>query len=456
MSKIQIDGVQNSNDYAELIRMFVDADKSVEVANEILLPKELLRPKEKKEEIKKYIYNRLHDKTGKTLPWGTLTGVKPLKLYIKLLSGQTPTNTVDETRTILKTEFMVDDSKINLLENIYNQQKKVLDEPKANMVSVYIGIPFCPTRCTYCSFTSNQKEYGEIKRYLTALYKEIDYVGRQMADAGLKAETIYVGGGTPTTLEADELNELIQKIRTRIPAEEGFEFTVEAGRPDTINMVKLETLHKNGVGRISINPQTMKDESLRLIGRNHTANDIVKAFEMAHRVGFDVINVDLIAGLPGEDGNDFGRTLDEIAVFDPANVTVHTLALKKSSGLVEKLIESNEDLISPNHSKAANMVDGAKEFLQKRNYVPYYIYRQKYMADNLENVGYAKEGTECIYNIRIMEEKQTVIAMGAGGSTKVYFPENDRIERIFNVSNYEIYIDRIDEMINRKKEKLFV
>ena len=455
MSKIQISGVNNSNDYVELIRMFVPADDIIDVASQIILPEDLLNPAEKKEEIKKYIYNILHNRTGKSLKWGTLTGVKPLKLYNNILARRTQDYQKDEARQILKREYLVEDSKIKLLENIYVRQKKVLEAPKKNQVAVYIGIPFCPTRCTYCSFTSNQKDQQEIKRYLTALYKEMDYVSKEMVKSGLTAETIYVGGGTPTTLTADELKSLVQQIKTQIPAEKGFEFTVEAGRPDTIDEEKLEVLRKNGVERISINPQTMKEKSLRMIGRDHTTKEIVKAFEMARNIGFDVVNTDLIAGLPGENEEDFKNTLNEIAKFDPENVTVHTLALKKSSKLVEKLMDAGEELTVENDNRAENMVECAKDFLQKRKYMPYYIYRQKYMVDNLENVGYAKEGTECVYNIRIMEEKQTIIAMGAGGSTKMYFPEEDRIERIFNVSNYEIYIERIDEMIKRKSDKLF-
>lgn len=456
---VSIDGVKNRNDYDELIRMFspaADDSSDDDVAVNITVPKELIVPIEKKDEIKKFLYTELQSITGTTLKWGTLTGVKPLKLYEKLLEQTDNKNSKDVVRSLLTQNYLVDETKIDLLERIHDNQKEVLIEPDKREVSVYIGIPFCPTRCTYCSFTSNQSDYDEIGRYMDALYKELDYVGSQMDEHGLKAETIYIGGGTPTTLRTEDLKELIERVNKKIPTIQDFEFTVEAGRPDTIHREKLLMLYDKGVNRISINPQTMKNKSLDIIGRDHTSEDIYKAFDAAKGIGFKAVNADLIAGLPDESVSDFKDTLKKIEKLNPENITVHTLALKKSSKLMEAFTSSNKVPSAEKDMAAENMVGYAEDFLQNHDYVPYYIYRQKYMADNLENVGYAKKGTECVYNIRIMEEKQTVIALGAGGSTKVFFPEENRIERIFNVSNYEIYIERIEEMIDRKRKNLFI
>ena len=466
LSTCSLESVKNANDYEELIRMYFPG--GIKQAREFVdldISSALIRPVEKRDEIKKVLYQKLKEKTGVSLKWGTLTGVKPLKLFKKLLENNE--NDESSVRKILKYDYMTEDDKIGLL-NAINDVHKEIGVPEKNTVSIYIGIPFCPTRCTYCSFTSNQSDYDEIRRYLDALYKEIDYVAKKMQKRDLKAETVYVGGGTPTTLERDDLQSLVKRVREWIPGtkcnNDYAEFTVEAGRPDTITEEKLEALYNNGVNRISINPQTMKEDTLKIIGRDHGVNDVVDAFKIAKDIGFDGINTDLIAGLPGEDKDDFIETFNKIAEFNPENITVHTLALKKSSKLMEifngddsnKVRDGRKNPITNNESHASEMVDYARENLMKKGYRPYYIYRQKYMADNLENVGYAKRNKECLYNIRIMDEKQTIIAVGAGGSSKVYFPEEDRLERVMNVSNYEIYIDRVDEMIARKKNKLFI
>lgn len=406
-----------------------------------------------KEEIKKLLYEERHKMTGRTLKWGTLTGVKPLKLYNKLLDKNNGDHKA--VRNILATDYLVEKEKIDLLREIHEVQSMTVGKPRIGEVSIYIGIPFCPTRCAYCSFTSNQKDESEIKRYLDALYKEFDYISGEMIKLGLKAETVYIGGGTPTTLNACELEKLTAKINNDIPTVDNFEFTVEAGRPDTITAEKLEVMKRNGVKRISVNPQTMKEDTLKIIGRDHTVSNTINAFQSVEKMGFYAVNADLIAGLPGEREDDFSQTLNQLAKFSPENVTIHTLALKKSSKLMEQFMDEGKTPFMDDEEIASHMVGNAENFLKKNGYQPYYIYRQKYMADNLENVGYAKAGTECIYNIRIMEEKQTVIAMGAGGSSKVFFPEEDRLERVMNVSNYEIYIDRIEEMIDRKRTKLF-
>jgi oxygen-independent coproporphyrinogen-3 oxidase len=260
-------------------------------------------------------------------------------------------------------------------------------------------------------------------------------------------ESIYIGGGTPTTLEADQLKQLIETVSEEFGADpRSIEFTVEAGRPDTITADKLAVMRELGVSRISINPQSMKDETLKAIGRDHTADDIRSGYRLAADYGFDVINADLIAGLPGEDLEDFRASLEEIISLGANNITVHTLSVKKGS----RLRENDPEYYRRNTGTVQSMVDYARERLAKEGFVPYYIYRQKHQMGALENVGYCRPGKHSIYNIRIMEEKQTIIGLGAGAIGKVYFPDEDRLERVANVSNYRVYSDRFDEMLNRK------
>ena len=286
---------------------------------------------------------------------------------------------------------------------------------------------------------------------MAALYKEMKYVSAEMKKKGWYAESIYIGGGTPSTLHEDDLAEFLNFVRDNFLSDGTKEFTVEMGRPDTIDPGKLAAAKKAGVGRISINPQTMKDETLELIGRQHDSAAIRKAFAQADEAEIGIVNADVIAGLPGETVSDFRDTLKKVEELGPENITVHSLAVKRASRLV--------DIDSEFHYRqgriVTEMLDNARTFLHEKDYRPYYLYRQKHMSGAQENTGYAKPGTEGLYNTRIMEEAQTIIAMGASGITKVYFPEENRLERVPNVSNYEIYIDRIDEMINRKKEGLF-
>ncbi|MBR5739748.1 MAG: coproporphyrinogen dehydrogenase HemZ, partial [Firmicutes bacterium] len=307
------------------------------------------------------------------------------------------------------------------------------------------------TRCLYCSFTSNQKPSEEIKRYLDALHKEIAHVGLRMKETGLGIETLYIGGGTPTTLDCDELRELFSCIRSEMDLSDLREFTLEAGRPDTIDTEKLKEALKSGVTRISINPQTMKQETLDIIGRRHSVEDIHHAFEAAREAGIRNVNCDLIAGLPGETPEDFADSLDKVLDLGPTDVTVHTLALKRASRLIE---EDTEYHLS--HGDAAReMIDHGADVLRKAGYRPYYLYRLKRMAGALENTGWCREGAAGIYNIRIMDEQQSIVALGAGGMSKVYFPAENRLERVPNVSNYEVYIDRLDEMLQRKETGIF-
>ena len=403
---------------------------------------------EDKNLIKRELYLKLSEATNQKPAWGILTGVRPVKLTGELVDKH---GSVEKVRDLLKDFYLLNDEKTDLLINTYNYQQEILGKAHENSVGVYIGIPFCLTRCLYCSFTSNQKGPEEIERYLDSLLKEIEYAGNAMKETGIYAESIYIGGGTPTTLSAEQLDILIQKTKECFDLTKCIEFTVEAGRPDTITEEKLKVISKHEIGRISINPQTMKDETLKLIGRLHTVEDIREGFKTANRAGDFIVNADLIAGLPGETPEDFKNTLEEVISLGPSNITVHTLAVKRAS----KLIETDESY----HYKQAKVVEDmlaiAKELLDKEGYRPYYLYRQKHMAGAQENVGYCKGDTPCIYNIRIMEEKQSILALGAGGISKKFYPAENRLERVPNVSNYEIYIERLDEMIERKRNNFF-
>ena len=387
--------------------------------------------------------------------WGILTGVKPVKLTRELFRGN-PYNgrqphSEDEVRRILIEEDGLSEDKADLLIEIYKYQQEVLQGDDHTSAGVYIGIPFCPTRCLYCSFTSNQKPQEEIKRYLEALHKEISYVGRRMRETGLGVETLYIGGGTPTTMDRYELRELLDCIRSEMDISGLREFTLEAGRPDTIDPDKMKAAYDAGVTRISINPQTMKQETLDIIGRRHTVEDIYTAFQAARESGIRNINCDLIAGLPKETPGDFADSLSKVLELGPTDITIHTLALKRASRLIQE--DSEYHL---HHAEAAReMIEYGADVLRKAGYRPYYLYRLKRMAGALENTGWCREGSAGIYNIRIMDEQQSIVALGAGGMSKVYFPRENRLERVPNVSNYEVYIDRLDEMLHRKETGIF-
>lgn len=388
-------------------------------------------------------------------PWGELTGVKPVKLTRELFKGN-PYNgrqphEKDEVFRILTEERGLSREKAGLIIEIYEYQQQVLKGEDYTSCGIYIGIPFCPTRCLYCSFTSNQKPYGEIERYLEALIEEISYTGRRLKETGMGIETIYIGGGTPTTLDDAQLERLLDAVIHNIDLCKLREFTLEAGRPDTITREKLRIAHSHGVDRISINPQSMKKRTLELIGRSHTPEDILKAFELADASGIPVVNCDLIAGLPEEDAGDFEKTLETVLGLGPLNITVHTLALKRASRLIEQdssYHETHSDVVS-------EMIELSHEMLRGAAYRPYYLYRLKRMAGALENTGWCKGDTAGIYNIRIMDEQQSIIALGAGGMSKVFFPEENRLERVPNVSNYEVYIERLQEMLERKEQGIF-
>ncbi len=397
---------------------------------------------------KRYLYDCLKEYTGRSLKWGTLTGVRPVKLAGELLTAG---HSQEQVKDILVKDYYLSPDKAELLLSIRNTQLPYLTGSDDGAVGLYIGIPFCPTRCMYCSFPSYQASYDRVAPYLDALEREIRFAGKATRERDWYPESVYIGGGTPTTLTAEDLDRLLKSVKASFDLTRIREFTVEAGRPDTITEPKLIALKENGVDRISINPQSMKEETLKRIGRLHGPEDVITAFETARNTGFEVINTDLIAGLPGEEPEDFLKSLKSVIGLSPHNITVHTLAVKRAS----RLKELDEDYSYHQGEKVGLMLDLGQRTLKESGYGPYYLYRQKQMAGNLENVGYSFPGKESVYNIRIMEEDQTIIALGAGGISKVWYPDKNRLERVPNVSNYEIYIERIEEMIQRKREGIF-
>lgn len=401
----------------------------------------------------RFLYRLFEKYTGRSLPWGMLTGIRPTKIIMKWMEEEKDSAKLEQR---FRETYLADPQKANLCRRVAQREKVLLESrPFEKEYSLYIGIPFCPTTCLYCSFTSYPlvSWRQKVDSYLDALEKELDYVAVKFGKKHLNS--IYIGGGTPTTLEPYQLDRLIRKIRCSFDLSHCLEFTVEAGRPDSITREKLETLKKWDITRISINPQTMKDETLKIIGRRHTVAQTVESFQLARELGFDDINMDLIMGLPEESLEDVRDTLEQVKALKPDNLTVHSLALKRAARL-NMFKEDYKDYKMVNTTEHMNLT---AEYAKEMGLEPYYLYRQKSMAGNLENVGYASPGKAGIYNILIMEEKQTIVACGAGASTKRVWTEPDqngthRIERCENVKDVAQYIERIDEMIERK-QKLF-
>lgn len=398
----------------------------------------------------RFLYRLFSEFTGRTLPWGMLTGIRPTKIVMKWME-----ETTDVQRESLEKRFsetyLADAQKAHLCVQVADREKRFLEShPYEEEYSLYIGIPFCPTTCLYCSFASFPVErFGDrIAAYMQALTKEMEFVAQACAQKRLTS--IYVGGGTPAALDEDSLQYLMEQIHRLFPVEKTREFTVEAGRPDSVTRKKLQILYDAGVGRISINPQTMHDETLRLIGRNHTVQQVRDAFSLAREVGFSNINMDMITGLPGEDISHVRGTLKEIFEMRPESLTVHSLAIKRAAHLNMEM-EKYQELVKGSTNEMLRAVDAA---CTDMGMLPYYMYRQKNIPGNLENIGYSLPGKECLYNILIMEEKQDIISCGAGASTKYVFSEENRIERTENVKNIDHYINRIDEMIDRKRKYL--
>lgn len=417
--------------------------------------------KEKKSFVNKKIYKELYKYTGKELAWGLLTGVRPTKLAMKKVEEGC---TDEETVQWFQEQYMVTEKKAKLGVEIAKREKALLEQlDYENGYSLYVGIPFCPSICSYCSFSSYplQEWTNQVDRYLDALCKEISFVGEVSKEK--KLNTVYIGGGTPTTLEADQLDRLLTHMEETFSYEELKEFTVEAGRPDSITREKLEVLRKHQISRISVNPQTMQQKTLDVIGRKHTVQDVIDIFHMARELGFENINMDLIAGLTGENLSDMKDTLERVKELEPDSLTVHSLAIKRAARLGKT--EGYREQLST-AEELSQMIELAADYAKEMDLVPYYLYRQKNIAGNFENVGYAKVDKAGIYNILIMEEKQSIIAVGAGASTKIVLPKGKEIPdkktgelknivRVENVKDVTEYMARIDEMIERKGEWLW-
>lgn len=408
--------------------------------------------KELHEAFKCTLYTKLSAQLNKTLPWGYLTGVRPSKIAYTLLEKGADREQILEEFT---KKHLVSEKKAQLALQVAQTEKSILEKMDyKNGYSLYIGIPFCPTTCLYCSFTSYSLAayQSKVQPYLEALLKEMKYVSEAMR--GRRLDTVYFGGGTPTTLSAGQLDMLLTELERQFDLSACRELTVEAGRPDSITYEKLCVLKAHHVDRISINPQTMNQQTLDLIGRRHTVEQIEEAFALAGKAGLDNINMDMILGLPGENKEMVQHTLEKIKALAPESLTVHSLAIKRAAAL-NIWREKYLDLQMDNSDEIVSM---AADYAHQMGHQPYYMYRQKNMAGNFENVGYSKPGLECIYNILIMEEKQTIIAMGTGASTKIVFQNETeggqagRIERIENVKDVTNYIQRIDEMIERKRK----
>lgn len=381
------------------------------------------------------------------VPWGSLTGIRPTRLLRELYETETVTS-ADE---LMLNEFDVRPEKLALAKEINEVQKPFIDSVRENDIDIYIGIPYCRTKCLYCSFSSCVRgPKTDMSAYIDALKRDIRYGAELIRESGRSVRSMYIGGGTPTVLTASELDEVISYALESYGGC-GAEFTVEAGRPDTIDGEKLRLLKKFGVSRISINPQTMNDRTLEIIGRMHSVSDIVKTYDLAREIGFDSINMDVIAGLMGEDLACMQRTMDEIAKLEPDNLTVHTLAVKRSSRLKEHL----DEYMLLSADEVDKMVNVGMQVARDMGMRPYYMYRQKYMSGNLENVGYAKANKVCMYNIDMMEETTSIMAHGAGAMSKCVFPSEQRLERIANPKDIATYIDKIDLTASKKRE-LFV
>lgn len=379
------------------------------------------------------------------IPWGVMCGIRPAKNVRSLMEeGYSDSEVV----RILKEVYEVSDEKIELAKTVAENEKALLDEIGENSVSIYIGIPFCPTRCLYCSFVSTDiRVSGKyMNGFVEKLLLEIDKTAEIIEKMGAYVENIYIGGGTPTTLEPHHLKSIFDRLKENFDFSKIKEFTLEAGRPDTITEAKLLEAKKGGVNRISINPQTMNNETLVKVGRKHTPDMVKNCFNMARRIGFDNINMDLIAGLPDETVDMFKYSIDEVINLDPENITVHSMAVKRAASLrfTDTELAKSKDM--------NEMLSYTQKRMEQTGRKPYYMYRQKNISGNLENVGYAKDGYMSTYNINIMEEKQTIIALGGGGSTKLVM--GDRIERIFNFKDPLEYINRFDEILQKKDEIL--
>ncbi len=424
----------------------VDADIGGETRHaesEVKVPEDELRDKSELR-VCRHIFELLSDVTGYTPPWGLQTGVRPSKLMLNLIKDMG----VEGALRYFKEDLLVSEEKTSLAYTVASAEEKIINLSEKNSFSLYVSIPFCPTRCSYCSFVSHSIANSNARKllpdYLEKLAEEIKITGEIASELGLKLESVYFGGGTPGVLEAPQMDRLLSAIEKSFDLSNIREYTVEVGRPDTVTPEKLRILHLHNVGRISINPQTFNQQTLELIGRNHTVEQSVKSYQLAKAYGFDSINMDLIAGLPGESVEDFCSSVDTAISLSPENITVHTLALKRSS----ELNASGAEVADGNNAK--KMLEYASKRLSESGYAPYYMYRQSKCVGNLENVGWCKVGKECLYNVFMMEECHTVLAVGAGAVIKLCEHGTKNVERIFNYKYPYEYISGFDKISERK------
>jgi oxygen-independent coproporphyrinogen-3 oxidase len=445
------DGEKPESDYICFLKE--ETEEAVRLSVEVCLPegrdrREAFFPKGAEDnacenELARQLFGMLREMTGLRPQWGILTGVRPVKLVQKRLEkGMTD----EEIRQEMVREDLVSDRKLDLALKIAHVQKAVLADRSSRDYSLYLSIPYCPSRCSYCSFVSaavtGKKAQELLPKYLMTLIKELRVTAELAQRQQLRLRSIYLGGGTPTVLSAQQLKQLTDAVQQYFPVG-GIEYTIEAGRPDTITQEKLEVIRNSGATRISINPQTFSDRVLQGVGRKHTAQDVIDCYQMAREMGFTDINMDLIAGLPGDSYEGFCRSLDVAAELDPENITVHSLTVKRSSALYSQLSEMED------YRPVQRMMDYTEEKLMAAGYDPYYLYRQKNTVGNLENVGYAKPGHWGAYNIYIMEEVQTILACGAGAVSKVVLP--GRLERVYNFKYPYEYISQFADILERKK-----
>ena len=393
------------------------------------------------------LYRQLEKATGISLAWGMLTGVRPVRLVYRYRERGMDDKQIREH---LHRDYFVTDEKIDLLLRTANKEKQILDLSRPESFSLYMSIPIFTYRCPYCSIGYNTVERAKklIPEYVTLLIREIEYVAPIVQKLGLRLETVYFGGGTPTAISSKQLEQIICAVEQHFDLSHLREYTVEAGRPDTITMQKLEMLKRKGVTRISINPQTMNDAVLEQIGRRHTTAQTIEAFQMARQAGHRNINMDLIAGLTGDSLESFCKTVDQVIDLAPENITLHTLSVKRSS----QLGQHAKSFYLQEHQRVTDMLSYAGQRFYQEQYLPYYLYRQKNTMENMENVGYCKEGTEGYYNVYIMDETHSIIALGAGGVSKLRKPGGTLLHRIFNYKYPYEYIERFDTVLRRKDE----
>lgn len=401
-----------------------------------------------KDDIKRLVFISLKELTNEEYPWGILVGIRPSKIALKYLEEG---KDEEEIIKIFKEKHLASEEKAKLCIEVAKAEERFVNDDEKK-ISIYVGMAFCPTRCFYCSFTANSILGSKklVNPYLEALTYEIRKISEYVKEKNLKIETVYFGGGTPTAVNNEEFENIMKEVYNAfIKDKNTLEFTVECGRPDSITAEKLETMKKYNVTRISINPQSMNDDTLEAIGRGHNVSDVKEKFNLARKMGFNDINMDIIIGLPGEGLEYVKTTCDEIFNLNPDSLTVHGLSLKRASILYENFI-LKKGIQVKKQEELASMYNESMQLSKKLGLKPYYMYRQKNMVGNMENLGYSKEGKECIYNIQMIEDKQTIIALGADAVTKVVFLEEDRIERFGNIKDIKEYSNRIEEMVNGK------